>query len=122
MCFTEGHQTDILDEEENNLVQHKDQWHREEEQHLSREQEAGGVRAEQAKEAAYVIQELEHMDVLAMVYINQAIIGTSHSSKDESHLMQQAQAHLGQYNFVRMVSSNNTTKGTTIVAAAQQSQ
>ncbi len=93
--------------------------HRGEEQYLSREQEAGGVRAKQAKEAAYVIQELEHMDVLAMVYINQAIIGTSHSSKDESHLMQQA--HSIQYIHARMVSSNNTRKGTTI-AAAQQSQ
>ena len=124
MYFTEGNQTEILDEQENNLVQHKDQWHREEEQHLSREQEAGGVRAEQAKEAAYVIQELEHMDVLAMVYINQAIIGTSHSSKDESHLMQQEQAHSGQYICIlaKMVSNNNTTQGTTIVAAAQQSQ
>ena len=69
--------------------------HKEEEQHLSREQEAGGVRAKQAKEAAYVVQELEHMDVLAMVYVNQAIIGTSHSSKDCSHLTQQA--HSGQY-------------------------
>ena len=96
--------------------------HRGEEQYLSREQEAGGVRAKQAKEAAYVVQELEHMDVLAMVHINQAIIGTSHSSKDESHLMQQAQAHSVQYIHARMVSSNNTRKGITIVAAAQQSQ
>jgi len=117
VCFTEGHQTDILDEEENNLVQHKDQWHREEEQHLSREQEAGGVRAEQAKEAAYVIQKLEHMDVLAVVCVNQAIIGTSHSSKDGSHLTQQA--HSGQHILARMVSSYNTTQGTTIIAAAQ---
>jgi len=70
------------------------------------------VRAEQAKEAAYVVQELEHMDVLAVVHINQAVIGTSHSSKDGSHLTQQA--HSGKYILARMVSSNNITEGTTL--------
>ena len=41
--------------------------------------------AEQTKEAADIVQELEHVNVLAVVCINQAIIRPCHRSEDGSN-------------------------------------
>lgn len=53
---------------------------------LSRQQERGGMGAEQTKEGADVVQELEDMDVLAVVRIYQPVISASYRSKDGGHL------------------------------------
>lgn len=50
--------------------------------YLCGQEEAGSVGAEQAKEAADVIQELEHMDVLAVILVNEVIICSSNRCKD----------------------------------------
>lgn len=45
--------------------------------------------AKQTKEGADVVQKLEHMDVLAVIWIHESVISTGHSCKDQSHLWQQ---------------------------------
>lgn len=62
--------------------------------YLSRQQKTGSVGPEESKKGTDVVQELEDVDVFAVLLVYQVVVGSSHGCKDCSNLQIQMMSKL----------------------------